>query len=285
MNVNIKTGSKMKEKVLKTQKQHTETEEIQTVAIDEYVLKDSKTVVFTSLTGGSGCSFIVNSTAAYFAKNKNINILLLDMQSGKKDSRVIFKISGDFTRDLGDILCDFSDIDAGILKKLVINLNNSLNIILPSLKFEKMEMVSNGKLEELLEVLSGYFDLVFVDLPFYHFFGSEHNLTDKVDKIVFISQADYISVVNLENFISNFSCENASLKFELLVNKFNLKTVISPARIMNTVRFPVKTFIPYDRDIEYLYLERGPFVVFDYSLRTVKALRDFADMLYEDIYI
>jgi len=285
MKSNTKTGSLLKEKKLITGHCNAFPEDRQETAAAAYEIKNSRTVVFSSVTGGSGCSFIVNTISAYFAKNKNINVLLLDMQAGKKDSRVVFNISGDLIRDQGDITCDFSEIDAAILKKLVINLESSLNIILPSLKFEKTNIQESNRIEKLLDVLSNHYDLVLIDLPFYHYFNMQQSLTDRIDKFVFISQADYISVINLENFISNFTCESSCIKLELLVNKFNLKTVISPARIMNTLRFPVKTFIPYDRDIEYLYLSRGPFAVFDYSLRIVKALRDFADAMYEEIYM
>jgi cellulose biosynthesis protein BcsQ len=285
MKSNTKSGSLLKEKKLKTACCDVFAQDGPETAPAVFAIKNSRTVVFSSITGGSGCSFIVNTISAYFAKNKNLNVLLLDMQAGKKDSRMIFNITGDFIRDQGDITCNFSEIDAAILKKLVINLDSSLNIILPSLKFEKIIIQESNRVEKLLCVLSNYYDLVLVDLPFYHFFNMQESLSDRIDKFVFISQADYISVINLENFISNFSCESASLKLELLVNKFNLKTVISPARIMNTLRFPVKTFIPYDRDIEYLYLAKGPFAVFDYCLRTVKALRDFADAMYEEIYM
>ncbi len=285
MKNNAKSDILLKEKKLKPVHCDAFGQESPETAPNVFEIKNSKTIVFSSITGGSGCSFIVNTISAYFAKNKNVNVLLLDMQAGKKDSRIAFNITGDFIRDQGDITCNFSEIDAAMLKKLVINLDSSLNIILPSLKFEKIKIHESGRIEKLLGVLLNYYDLVMVDLPFYYFFGMQESLSDRIDKFVFVSQADYISVINLENFISNFFCESASLKLELLVNKFNLKTVISPARIMNTLRFPVKTFIPYDRDIEYLYLTRGPFAVFDYCLRTVKALRDFADAMYEEIYM
>jgi len=285
MKSDAKTGSLLKEKKLIKGHCNVFPEGSQETAAAAYEIKNSRTVVFSSATGGSGCSFIVNTISAYFAKKKNINVLLLDMQAGKKDSRTVFNISGDLIRDQGDITCDFSEIDAAILKKLVINLESSLNIILPSLKFEKTNIQEISRIDKLLDVLSNYYDLVLIDLPFYHYFNIQQSFADRIDKFVFVSQADYISVINLENFISNFDCESSCLKLELLVNKFNLKTVISPARIMNTLRFPVKTFIPYDRDIEYLYLSRGPFAVFDYSLRTVNAIRDFADTMYEEIYI
>jgi len=250
-----------------------------------YKLRDSKVVIFSGLKGGCGCSFIVNSVAAYLAKNKNKNILLLDLNTGKKDSRIIFNISGDLVRDLGDIECDFSEIDLAVLKKLTVNLESSLNVILPSLKFEKAAILKNEKVGYLLEILAGFFDLILIDFPSYLFINESMSLVEKIDKLVFISQADYLSVSNLGNFISNLSCESASLKFEIVINKFNLKTVVSPARIAGIVKFPIKTFIPYDRDIEYLYITKGPFPLFNYSLRTVRALCDLSEVIYEDLYV
>ena len=45
--------------------------------------KDSKILFFAGSKGGCGCSFISNAVAAYYAKSKNINVLLADLNCGK----------------------------------------------------------------------------------------------------------------------------------------------------------------------------------------------------------
>ena len=55
---------------------------------------ESNIIIFTSAKGGSGCSFIANSIAAYMAQKTTLNVLLLDMNTGRIDSRMIFGLDG-----------------------------------------------------------------------------------------------------------------------------------------------------------------------------------------------
>jgi Flp pilus assembly CpaE family ATPase len=247
--------------------------------------KDSKILFFSGSKGGCGCSFISNAVAAYYAKSKNKNILLVDFNCGKKDSRLIFNISlKSNLRDIGDIEFDFKEIDFNVLKRLVINLDDSLNLVLPPLKFEKADLMVGENLNILLNSLSGIFDLIIVDTPFYYLYDKNIDFLEYADIFVLITQADLISISNLEIIISNLCLENMPARLEIVINKFNSRSVMSPPRIIGLLKFPVSIFIPYDRDIELLYLTRGPGPMFDYNLRITKAISDFAESLFEKLF-
>jgi Flp pilus assembly CpaE family ATPase len=247
--------------------------------------KDSKILFFSGSKGGCGCSFISNAVAAYYAKSKNKNILLVDFNCGKKDSRLIFNISlKSNLRDIGDIDFDFKEIDFNVLKRLVINLDDSLNLVLPPLKFEKADLMVGENLNILLNSLSGIFDLIIVDTPFYYLYDKNIDFLEYADIFVLITQADLISISNLEIIISNLCLENMPARLEIVINKFNSRPVMSPPRIISLLKFPVSIFIPYDRDVELLYLTRGPGPMFDYNLRITKAISDFAESLFEKLF-
>jgi len=246
--------------------------------------KETGIVVVSGAKGGSGCSFISNSIAAWFARFKSKNVVLLDLNSGKKDTRIIFNIKDEVIRDLGDVACSFKDIDLSILKKLVINTESSLNIILPPLKFEKMELLQPENVHDLLDVLMRVFDLVIIDFPYHLLQLKGFDFLEYSDKFILVSQADYISISNLDVLCNNLFVENSPSRVEIIINKYNVKPVISPARIMNMLKFPVSAFIPYDNDIEFLYLTRGPFSMFNYNLRIVKVISDFAENIYASLF-
>jgi Flp pilus assembly CpaE family ATPase len=247
--------------------------------------KDSKILFFTGSKGGCGCSFISNAVAAYYAKNKNKNVLLADLNCGKKDSRLIFNLSlKSNLRDIGDIEFDFKEIDFNVLKRLVVSLEDSLHLVLPPLKFEKASLVTGKNLNLLLDSLSGLFDLVIVDTPFYLLQDQSMDFLEYTDMFVLITQADLISINNLEVIISNLCLENMPARFEIVINKFNSRPVISSPRIISMIKSPVSIFIPYDRDIELLYLTRGPAPMFDYNLRITRAISDFAESLFEKLF-
>jgi Flp pilus assembly CpaE family ATPase len=247
--------------------------------------KDSKILFFAGSKGGCGCSFISNAVAAYYAKSKNKNVLLADLNCGKKDSRLLFNLSlKSNLRDIGDIEFDFKEIDFNVLKRLVVSLDDSLHIVLPPLKFEKASLMTGKNLNLLLDSLSGLFDLVIVDTPFYLLQDKNIDFLEHADMFILVTQADLISISNLEVIISNLCLENMPARFEIVINKFNSKPVISPPRIISMLKAPVSIFIPYDRDIELLYLTRGPAPMFDYNLRITKAISDFAESLFEKLF-
>jgi len=108
-------------------------------------------------------------------------------------------------------------------------------------------------------------------------------LKDFVDKFVFISLPDLISVNNLSVLTNNIICDGSSYDFDILINKFNTRPAISPTGLNTILNYPIDAFIPYDRDIEFLILNRGPDSIFNYNLRIVKDISAFSKKIYEDL--
>ena len=244
---------------------------------------DSSIILFSGTKGGCGSSFIANTVATYFALRKSSNVLLVDLNTGKTDSRVVFDLLNQDTRDLGDLEGNVEDMDISVLKSLVINFETSLNLILPSLKFEKSWIFEDKNLTDFFELLKSVFDIIIVDFPCQNLLRNRSFLAESIDSYVLVSQADIISVSNLSHLIKGLDLDSLAPDFKILINKFNLRRVVSPARIINIIKYPVDTFIPYDRDIESLYLSRGPFPVFNYNLRIGRNLCGFADDIYETL--
>jgi len=244
---------------------------------------ESKIVLFSGSKGGCGCSFITYCVSTYLARETTKNILLLDLNIGKKDSRLIFNLDDDSCRDLGDIEEVINELDISILRRLVVNFENSLNLILPPIKIEKNKIVCKDYLEKLLDVLKEHFDIICIDFPNYLLGRSKICLKDFVDKFVFISLPDLISVNNLSVLTNNIICDGSSYDFDILINKFNTRPAISPTGLNTILNYPIDAFIPYDRDIEFLILNRGPDSIFNYNLRIVKDISAFSKKIYEDL--
>jgi MinD-like ATPase involved in chromosome partitioning or flagellar assembly len=244
---------------------------------------NSKVILFSSVKGGNGASFISNCVSSYLAKTKIQNILLLDLNIGKRDSRIIFNLEEKDLRDIGDIEDSIKEIDISLLKRLVVNFDNSLNLILPPLKPEKNKICCGKNLSLLLGILKHYYEIICVDFPYYLFMKNDFDFTENVDKFVFVSMADLISVSNLEIFSRHICVDDIPNNIKIIINKFNTRPAVSPARLNSILKYPVQVFIPYDRDIEFLYHSKGPFYIFNYNLRIVKNIIDFSELLYEEL--
>ncbi len=244
---------------------------------------ESKIILFSGSKGGCGCSFAASCVSAYLARKTNKNVLLLDLNIGKKDSRIIFNIEGKDVRDLGDIEDIVSELDTSILRRLVVNFDSSLNLILPSLKIEKNKIFCGKNLEVLLDVLGNNFDIICIDFPYHLLVHNELDLIEYVDKFIIVSLADFISVSNLNLLADSICCDDFSYSLDVVINKFNIKPSISPSRLSSILNYPVKAFIPYDRDIELLFLNKGPFPIFNYNLRIIRSIADLSERVYEDL--
>ncbi|MEA2016629.1 MAG: hypothetical protein U9O59_08040 [Actinomycetota bacterium] len=243
---------------------------------------ESKIISFTGSKGGCGCSFITYCVSTYLARETAGNILLLDLNIGKKDSRLIFNLAdGDF-RDLGDVEDVIDEMDVSILRRLIVNFKNSLNLILPPVKMERNKLLNSSYMEQLLGTLKEHFDVICVDFPAYLYNQYMINLKDLVDKYVFVSLPDIVSINNLNLMVKNVICDEFTYACDILINKFNTRPAVSAAGLNSILDYPVNAFIPYDRDIEFLVLNKGPDSVFNYNLRTVNNISAFSRKICED---
>lgn len=250
--------------------------------MDKLSERDPKVVLFSGSKGGCGCSFITYCVSTYLARETDKNILLLDLNIGKKDSRLIFNLTDDDYRDLGDAEEVINELDVSILRKLVINFENSLNLILPPIRIEKNKFFCKKNLEKLLDILKDHFDIVCIDFPNYFFTRGLIDLKDFIDKYVFISLPDLISINNLNLIVKSIIHDEFSYDYDILINKFNTRPAISTTGLNSILHYPINAFIPYDRDIEFLMLNKGPDSIFNYSLRVVNNISAFSKKIYED---
>jgi Flp pilus assembly CpaE family ATPase len=244
---------------------------------------ESGVILFTSAKGGSGCSFLVNSVASYLALKTTANILLLDMNIGKRDSRTVFDIDEKISRDFGDIEEIVKNMNTQVLKKLVLNLRSSLNIILPPLKMDKTGILREENLNIFIECLRDHFDIILVDMPYYLLSSINIVEVDIADRIVFVTLPDVYSAGNCRILMNHIEHIRPGIDWYMVVNKYNIRVPISPAGLANILQYPVTTFIPYDRDIQFLVQTRGPFHMFNYNLRIVKSIKDFSMKIYEEL--
>lgn len=247
------------------------------------VKPESNVILFSSAKGGSGCSFIASTISTYLARKTSVNVLLLDLNTGKRDSRVIFDVDDGKYKDYGDISSAIGSLDTSVLKRLVINLDNSLHLIVPPLDLEKKEILEGDNLSQFLESLRDHFDIICIDFPYHLFRYIDIGEIDIADRFVFISLPDIVSINNtriLMEYIDNAKSHPGSY---LVINKYNVRPAISPTGLTNILKFPVSSFMPYDRDIEFLINTRGPDYIFNYNLRIVRSISELSQKIYEEL--
>ncbi|MCE5329813.1 ParA family protein [bacterium] len=240
-------------------------------------MKNSGIVIFfTGSKGGSGQSFIANCIANYISIKSIYKVLMVDMNIGSRDSRIIYHVEDEEIMTITDLNND-CNIDVGALKKMIFNFENSLNYIFPPLKYQK-NIFKYDFLQNLFEIFKSNFDVILVDCDMFVDFNIKDNsIFCFADEIILISLPDKISVYNLNSIISYFCHLREKIDIKIVINKYNIKPSIPFLFLNSTIRYPINHFIPYDRDIENLYLTKGPGSIFNYNLKIVKDLSLIAE--------
>ncbi|MGM0367641.1 MAG: AAA family ATPase [Actinomycetota bacterium] len=243
---------------------------------------DAKKIFFCGVKGGCGNTFISNCIATYFAEKIEKNILLLDL-SMCSSNRIIYNLTEKEVKDLGNVEGEIDKLDLTALRNLVINLENNLNLILPPINIVNSLLYNRRAISRLLGILENYFDIIFIDFPrlLVKFLFPE--TVKEIDKFIFISEPNYVSTFNLSKILDFLNHDGLCIEADIAINKFNLRPSISPTGLNNYLSYPIKAFIPYDKDIEFLFLNKGPSSIFKYNLRIVKSIIEMSNSIYGDL--
>lgn len=238
-----------------------------------------KTIIFSGSKGGCGQSFTANCIANYLAIKTNYNILMIDMNAGSRDSRTIYNAANEEIVTIADIYDGKKKPAITDIKKVIVNFSNSLNYVFPPLK-QQNKVFSYTFLKYFFKLLKDNFDLIIVDCDMFVDFniknGSIFNLSDE---LIIISLADKVSVSNLNSVISYFLRSKENLNLRVLINKYNIRPSVSILKLNSLVKYPISHFLPYDRDIENLYLTKGPASIFKYNLKLANDLGQIAESI------
>jgi len=246
---------------------------------------EGKIIVISGSKGGCGQSFLCNCIGNYLAENTDKNILVMDFNIGRIDSRIIYRIQDKNIRSIYDIKNMSGEFDEALLKKIVVNFSNSLNFIFPPLYFDNLKNVTSKNFTRILTALKKYFDIILIDTSFYFSLSSnENNIHEIVDKLLLVSTPDLISLNNLNISISQLKGFIEYLNPQVVINKYNTKPSVSFSLLNTLLQYPVEYFLPFDRDIEQLYLEKGPACIFKYNLKITRDLAAISDNLITGLY-
>ena len=244
-----------------------------------------KIIMVSGSKGGCGQSFISHCIGNYLAANTDKNILIMDSNIGKIDSRIIYRIQEKNIRSLYDIKNMSGEFDEALLKKIVINFSNSLNLIFPPLYFDNLKTVTLKNFTRILSSLKKYFDVILIDNPsIFSLSNNENNIHELVDKLLLVSLPDLISLSNLNIIINQLQGSVEYLNPQLIINKYNTKPSVSFSLLNTILKYPVEYFLPFDRDIEQLYLEKGPACIFKYNLKITRDLATISDNIMKELY-
>lgn len=214
-------------------------------------LKETKIITFFSPKGGCGCSTFAANFAYGLSLNKDLSILLIDLnlEFGTLDMILDTKYDKNIVHLIKEVeIKNFENISPYFA-----SVNNNLKLLIAPTKPEEAELVKAKVVKEIIEVLNGHFDFIIIDTPSSF---TDHTLMalDIASKIVIVINSDVLCLRNTKKcFDVMKSLDYPEEKIIIVLNRDDDISTISATEIEKFIKVKVSYTIPN----EYVTLRKA----------------------------
>ncbi|MCI9039319.1 MAG: polysaccharide biosynthesis tyrosine autokinase [Clostridia bacterium] len=184
--------------------------------------EESKTILFTSCNASEGKSWITaNMAVAYAWSNKNVIIVDADMRKGRQHN--IFEVSNE--NGLSECLREIKDSeDYKTLKNYIKQTNvPKVHIItIGAVPPNPSELLSSGKLNELIQMLKCVYDVVIIDGTPCNLVADSIPVSRIVDSTVLVTECRRTKIEDLKNVVKLIQNVGGNIEGAIL-NKKEIK--------------------------------------------------------------
>jgi pilus assembly protein CpaE len=227
--------------------------------------------------GGTGKTVTAVNLAAVVAKHGGKRTLLLDLDLQFGDAAIMLGIEPEKT--IYDLVVAPGELDSEKLAGYTTRHACGLDVLPAPLRPEDAELVTESKLQRLLEVARGSYDVIVVDTsPFFH--GPMLATLDRTDELMMLCGLDVPTLKNVR--ISLQTLELLSFpqsRIRFVLNRANSKVGMKKKEVESALGIEIDFEIPSDRAVP-LAVNRGtPAVIADPGAEFSKAIRAMSKTL------
>ncbi|HOD40212.1 MAG: Sporulation initiation inhibitor protein Soj [Spirochaetes bacterium ADurb.BinA120] len=204
--------------------------------------KEGKIISFFAPKGGAGCSTFSANFAYGLSMNKDLRVLLvdLDLEFGSLDMILDSK----YDKTIADIVKEVEIKNYENISQFLAPTGDNLKLMLAPKKPEEAELVKVKVVKEILEVLKGYFDYIIIDTPSSF---TDHTLMslDVAYRIVVVINSDILCLRNTRKcFEVMKSLEYPENKIITVLNRDDNLSSMPPEEIEKFIKTKVSHTIP-----------------------------------------
>lgn len=213
--------------------------------------KEAKVFTFFSPKGGSGCSSMAANFAFGLSLNRDLRVLVMDLDVEFGAMDMILDVKYDKT---------IADVSKEVQIKTFENISpffapvaDNLKVLLAPRKPEEAELVKVKEVKEVIETLKGYFDYVIIDTPS-SFTDLSLMAMDISYRIVMVMNSDTICLRNMRKSLEVMkSLEYPENKIIAILNRDDNLSSMPVPEIENFIKIK----IPYSIPNEYMTMRKS----------------------------
>ena len=209
--------------------------------------------------GGTGKTGISVNVATALAENEGRRTLLLDLDLQFGDTAIMLGIEPDKT--IYDLVVAPGELDSEKLIGYTTKHSSGLDVLAAPLRPEDAELVTEAKLQRLLEVARASYEAIVVDTsPFFH--GPMLATLDRTDELLLICGMDVPTVKNIR--LSLQTLELLSFppeRVRIVLNRANSNVGIKRSEIETALERKIAFELPSDRAVPVAVNRGNPVVL------------------------
>jgi pilus assembly protein CpaE len=229
--------------------------------------------------GGTGKTVTATNLATAFAKYEKKRTLLIDLDLQFGDAAIMLGLEPEKT--IYDLVVAPGELDSEKLAGYTTRHTSGVDVLPAPLRPEDAELVTEPKVNRLLEVARGSYDLIVVDTsPFFH--GPMLATLDRTDELLVLCGLDVPTLKNVklaQHTLDLLSFPASRVRFVL--NRSNSKVGMKQSEVESALGVKIAFEMPSDRAVP-LAVNRGtPAVLAEAGCDFSRAIRSMAKGLLE----
>jgi pilus assembly protein CpaE len=241
---------------------------------------DGKVITFFSSKGGVGKSVLSLNTSIALSREKNMKILLIDLDLQFGDISIL--VNQYNQRTILDLV-DEGQIDSyDGLKSYLYKYNENLDMLFAPGKPEASEYIGKDVIEKIINSVKNHYNLIIVDNGV-NYSDNTLYILDISEKVYFISTMEIASLKNTKlgiKVMQSLGYDNKKLK--LVINRFNTSYGINKKDIEDLFKDVDFTAIPEEEKIVAMSVNNGVPICNDtryYKLKIGRAIKALSEEL------
>ncbi|HHW23038.1 MAG TPA: response regulator/pilus assembly protein [Clostridiaceae bacterium] len=240
----------------------------------------TRVITVFSTKGGVGKTTIATNLAVAIARNTRKRVCLLDLDLQFGDVAVMMNLLVKNT--IYDLVKDINSLDSDLVNDYLTIHFSGVHVLPAPVKPEYAEFIDSRHVEKVLNLLSGNFHYVIIDVPA-AFQDIVFAALDNSERILVVSTLDLPTIKNVKvglNIMENLKYKE---KINIVLNKANEQYGVNHSEFEQTVGYPIWESIPEDSSTVVTSANKGiPFVMSRVDTKVARSVFRIAERLHNN---
>jgi len=239
--------------------------------------RDGRVMTVFSPKGGTGKTTVATNLAAAFAKREGRRTLLLDLDLQFGDAAIVLGLEPEKT--IYDLVTAPGELDSEKLAGYVSRHASGIDVLAAPLRPEDAELVTEGKVTNLLEVARGSYEAIVVDTsPFFH--GPMLATLDRTDELIVLCGLDVPTLKNVRLAMQTLELLSfPASRVRYVMNRANTNVGLKTREVETALKVKIAHELPSDGAVPLTVNRGNPAVLAEPRCDFAKSIGQLAKQL------